>query len=348
MSFELFQDGGPLQARKTGHDQYSLTVSIPKDADGRRAMECPNAECSPGYFKVTPGTGLSGQKTCFCPYCRKEAEPSDFTTKEQIRYAKEMVMREAKAEIHRALGDAFGIGSSGKKRLVDGFITMDVEMKPHTPEHVWQPFEETLRRDLVCPKCALNHSVYGLATWCPDCGEDIFMTHVHEEIKVAQAIVGDVDRRQRELGHRVAARDLENALEDLVSVFEATLKIQIRRQLKLAGQTEQQIEAAMKKIGSRLQSVTNAITIVLEHCGGIALFVANATLESQLDRVFQKRHPITHNLGVVDRKYLDRARSGESEGREVRVDKNEILGTAKITFEVLNDLHKRLFPTAIT
>lgn len=311
-------------------------------------MECPNSDCSPGYFKVTPGTGLSGQKTSFCPYCRKEAEPSDFATQEQIRYAKDMVMREAKGEIHRALGDFFGIGPSGKKRLVDGFITVDVEMKSQPPEHVWQPFEEILRRDLVCPKCTLDHSVYGLATWCPDCGEDIFMTHVHEEIKVVEAVVGDVERRQKELGHRVAARDLENALEDLVSVFEATIKIQIRRYLKMTGQTGQQIEAMMKKIGSRLQSVTNAMLIVPEQCGGISLFVSNPSLEAQLDRVFQKRHPITHNLGVVDRKYLDKARSGEAEGREVRVDKHEILETSKVTFEVLSALHKRLFPAAVT
>jgi uncharacterized Zn finger protein (UPF0148 family) len=346
MSFELFQRGGPLKAQKVGQDQYSLSVTIPKDADGRMARECPNSECSPGYFKVTPGTGLSGQKTAFCPYCRNEAEPSDFATKEQIQYAKDMVMREAKGEIHRALGDAFGIGPSGKKRLVDGFITLDVEMKSHSPDHVWQPFEEILRRDLVCPKCTLDHSVYGLATWCPDCGEDVFMTHVYEEIKVVEAIVGDVDRRQKELGNRVAARDLENALEDLVSVFEATLKIQIRRHLKTAGQNEQQIETVMKKIGSRLQSVTNAVVIVPENCGGVLLIASNPALEAQLDRVFQKRHPITHNLGVVDRKYLDRAPSGEAEGREVRVDKHEIIETSKITFEVLSALHKRLFPTA--
>ena len=58
MSFELFQEGGPLKAKKTGSDQYSMSVSIPKDEDGRVARECPNQECSPSYFKVTPGTGI--------------------------------------------------------------------------------------------------------------------------------------------------------------------------------------------------------------------------------------------------------------------------------------------------
>jgi hypothetical protein len=344
MSFEIFKHGGSLKPQKTGQDQYTLSVSIPKDADGRMARECPNLDCSPGYFKVTPGTGLTGQALAYCPYCQRPAPPSDFTTKEQIRYAKDMVMREARVGIQEALKDALGLGAGGKKRLVDGFITIDMEMKSSSPEHVWQPFEEILRRDLICPKCTLDHSVYGLATWCPDCGKDIFLTHVRGELHVIEAIIGDVERRQKELGHRVAARDLENALEDLVSIFEATLKIEIRRYRKVKGHTNEEIEVTMKKIGSRLQSVSNAVSIVPELCDGILLFAAGSPHESKLDRVFQKRHPITHNLGVVDRKYLEKARSGESEGTEVRVDKQEIQETAQITFTVLAELHSKLFP----
>jgi hypothetical protein len=67
----------------------------------------------------------------------------------------------------------------------------------------------------------------------------------------------------------------------------------------------------------------------------------------KLDAVFQKRHPITHNLGVIDRKYLERVRSGEAEGREVRVDQGEVEQAAEAVFLVLEDLHLRLFPDSI-
>jgi hypothetical protein len=199
MSFELFQPGGPLNAKRVGPDQYSMSVSLPKDVDGRIARECPTADCSPGYFKVTPGTGITGGQTlAYCPYCRKSAEPSDFHTKEQIRYAKDLVEREAVAGMERAMREALGRDSGGKRGLVDGLIKVDLEMKSSPPPHVWKPYEEILRRDLICPKCTLDHSVYGLAVWCPDCGEDIFPTHVQGEIRVIEAIVGDVDRRRRE------------------------------------------------------------------------------------------------------------------------------------------------------
>jgi hypothetical protein len=111
MSFEMIQEGGPLKAKKTGQDQYSMSVSIPKDKDGRLARECPNQECSPGYFKVTPGTGITGGQTvAYCPYCQKSEKPSGFKTKEQIRYAKELVMRETKIGIERAMKETLGLG----------------------------------------------------------------------------------------------------------------------------------------------------------------------------------------------------------------------------------------------
>ncbi|MBI3852620.1 MAG: hypothetical protein HY298_20375 [Verrucomicrobia bacterium] len=345
MSFEMFQEGAPLKAKKTGRDQYSMSVSIPKDEDGRVARECPNQECSPGYFKVTLGTGIiGGQTVAYCPYCQKAAEPSDFHTKEQIRYAKDLVAREAKIGVERMLRESLGLGHSGKKRLVDGLISVDMEIKSNPPQTVRRPNEDILQRDLVCPHCTLDHSVYGFAVWCPDCGKDIFTTHIRGEIRVIEAIIGDVDRRKQELGARVAARDLENALEDLVSIFEATLKIEIRRHRKANGDSSDEIDAAMKKIGSRLQSVSNAASIIPEFCGGISLFAAGSADEGKLDRVFQKRHPITHNLGVVDRKYIERVRSGEAEGKEVRVEKNEILETARITYSVLSEFHSKLFP----
>ena len=48
MSYEIFRQGGPLKARRTGPDNYEMSVSLPKDADGRTARECPDGSCSPG------------------------------------------------------------------------------------------------------------------------------------------------------------------------------------------------------------------------------------------------------------------------------------------------------------
>ncbi len=69
MQSSLFKEGGPFDTKKTGPDQYTMNITIPPNEDGRIARECPNDDCSPGYFKVRGGTGITeNQELIFCPY----------------------------------------------------------------------------------------------------------------------------------------------------------------------------------------------------------------------------------------------------------------------------------------
>lgn len=64
-----------------------------------------------------------------------------------------------------------------------------------------------------------------------------------------------------------------------------------------------------------------------------------------LDAAFEKRHPITHNLGVVDRKYLERAQAAERHGREVRIVATEIEQMLTALSEAIGFMHAALFPS---
>ena len=204
--------------KNLGNDQFRMFFTIPIDAEGRMARECPNTGCSPGYFKVKPGTGITTkQLVAYCPYCRRSAEPDDFSTREQVRYARDLVMREAQKGLQSVMKDALGIGASGKRKFGSGAVSMELSFKPGALLHVRRPFEDEIRRDVICPRCSLDQTVFGLAAWCADCGQDIFMVHVAAELDVTRLMVGDVARREEVLGKRVAAKDLENCLEDAVS-----------------------------------------------------------------------------------------------------------------------------------
>ena len=58
---------------------------------------------------------------------------------------------------------------------------------------------------------------------------------------------------------------------------------------------------------------------------------------------FKKRHPITHNLGIIDRKYLEKIRLIETEGRDVNVTPEEIIVTIDLATQILKQLHGQLF-----
>lgn len=345
MSSELFRRGGPYNIQKTGRDQYSFNVSLPPDGDGRIARECLHEQCSPGYFKVKNGTGITGNHTeAFCPYCRNSAEPSDFSTKEQIRYAKDIVTREAEKSVVTMMKDALGLDSSGRRKLGGGFLSIEMSMKEDSPRYVRRPFEEDLLRAVVCPHCGLDHAVFGLATWCADCGADIFMEHVKAEYDVVRSMLTDIERRRSDLGPRIAARDIENCLEDVVSIFEAVLKAMLSRHLRTAGESEENIHALFKdRIRNGFQNPKRAMEIIKNRTQQELFDGIPAEAVEQLNVTFDKRHPITHNLGVVDRKYLENAYAAEREGREIRVPEEEIERAIAASFDALSSLHLRLF-----
>ena len=318
----LFREGGPHQIERFSDDEYRMSVTIPKDVDGRVARECPNAECSPGYFKVMPGTGIVGtQEVVYCPYCRREGAPANFHTDEQTRYAKDLLLREAMKGVHELLGDALNLGPTGKRKIGGGLISIEMSLEPSSLPEVRRPFEDEVRRDVVCPGCGLDQTVFGLASWCADCGQDIFMTHVAAELAVTRVMLGDVGRREELLGKRVAVKDLENCLEDAVSIFEAAARAIVRRRFLEQHKPKDEIEKAFKRIGNAFQSIDRTRQHLSELFG---ITFEDESVWDQMGHAFEKRHPITHNLGVIDRKYLQRVQAEEREGREVRITAAEI------------------------
>lgn len=343
MSDELFREGGPHSIRRTGRDEYEMSITLPQDERGMVGRECSREGCSPAYFKVKLGTGITGeQEIAYCPYCRSDGHPTAFHTKSQQEYAKRVVENEAVEAMQRMLGDALGLGPSGRKQLGGGMFSIEMSLQRAPRRHVSRPLEEELRRDIRCAMCGLEHAVFGLALWCPDCGTDLFLDHVHEELEVTRRILGAVDDRRAALGARIAARDVENSLEDTVSLFETVLKIVTRRVLQARGQTEEQVDDTFRRhVRNTYQSVGSAAA-TFQALVALDLFAEiDESRRATLANVFEKRHPITHNLGVVDRNYLRRAQSGELEGREVRVKTEEVREAVDVAESVLRNAYRR-------
>lgn len=342
MGDDILSEGGPHKIRKTEDGKYEFGVTIPTNEEGRFARECPNEECSPSYFKVKGGTGITGgQEKAYCPYCRKEAEPDSFTTKDQIRYTEDTVYSEAHRGLDGYIKRSLGFNYAGKRQMDSGLFKINMSIDSLKIPAVAKPNEEELQRVVVCPHCGLDHAVYGLATWCPDCGQDIFMTHVHAEFEVIKSMLNDVERRKKDLGIRVAVKDLENCLEDSVSIFEAVLKAILTRRLRKDGKSEKDINGILKKVQNGFQNPKHARELITEYLQQ-SLF-DNVAVEERLGQIFEKRHPITHNLGVADKKYIRRSLLSEKEGQEIRVTKDEVNEAIAISMNSLNKVYDVVF-----
>ncbi len=343
----MFPKRGPRRFRRTSRDEGTWSIEIPTDADGMLGRQCPAAECSPAYFKVKPGTGITeSHDRAYCPYCRRSEDPCEFVTEAQKDYGLRAVEQETIKGLNKMVKRSLHLGATGRRIIGNDFLSLEVSYKPAKVRPVGRPVEEELRRDIRCPKCGLEHAVFGLATWCPDCGADIFPVHVEEEFRVIRRMLDEVENRRAALGARVAARDIENALEDVVSVFEASLKALTRRHLQAQNLGHNEIQEILRRdVGTAFQNVKRACDRYRDLVGVSLCDDAQPNQHDRLDATFQKRHPITHNLGVIDRRYLHQARSGGLEGREVRVLESEVRWAIDQALKILTIAHTRSFPS---
>lgn len=135
-----------------------VNVPISTDENGLLGRECPAKECL-GYFKVKPGTGLTGPGLlCHCPYCGHAADPSSFWTREQIEYAQSVAFRQFADAVRKDLKQfEFDYPASGPFGIG---LSMKLQPGPLPPVRYYR--EQKLETDVVCDSCTLEYAVFGL------------------------------------------------------------------------------------------------------------------------------------------------------------------------------------------
>ena len=283
-----------------------FTVPVPRDDGGYIGRECPNQDCL-GYFKIVPGTGLPGDVPCHCPYCGHTDDSNNFFTQAQIEYGKSVVLNKVsdallkdlkKLEFNYPPRGMFGIGLSMK---VTGTAA---------PIRTYRELD--LETEVVCDKCTLKYAVYGVFAFCPDCG-------AHNSLQIFTKTL-EVIRKQILLARShpdMAEMMIADALENGVSAFDGFG----RKVFELRSAT-----AASGKPGTvSFQSLAGSRKRLLSEFG---IDMSQAIPPADWDfacRCFQKRHLLSHKMGVVDDEYIQATNDSTAiVGRKVRLDEHEV------------------------
>ena len=167
-----------------GDDIINVSISLPTDEEGMVGRVCPECE---GYFKLKPGTGLPTQE-CHCPYCEHAGTSQDFTTEEQIEYAKSIALNKVFQErIQPSLDKLFDSFKRLESSTRGGFIQLKVTVsgqKISLPVSHYS--EKELETNIICNNCALEFSIYGLFARCPDCNAINAFLIFEKSIKVTR------------------------------------------------------------------------------------------------------------------------------------------------------------------
>ncbi len=269
-----------------------IFVAIPADEKGLTGRRCPNPDCN-SYFKIEFGTGLKGENLpCHCPYCGHVGDPSEFMTEDQIEYAKSVAVRKIsdavfqdfkKFEFNHKPKGAFGIGLSLKVQ------------RPRVPA-IRHYQEEELETETTCSNCTLRYAIYGVFAYCPDCASHNSYQILDQNYSLLEKQLILAEREGGDLGRQL----IEDALENAVAVFDAfgreTCAVAFKNNassLSLNTLSFQSLESAHEK----LKAAANF---------DMKGFLEGDREWAELLKNFQKRHLLSHRLGVVDQVYVDR------------------------------------------
>lgn len=275
----------------------TVTVTFPTDEQGFLGRECPHQACL-GYFKVRPGTGLSGPDLqCHCPYCGHAAGGETFATPEQVEYAKSIALRQFTEAFrrdlkqlefnHRPRPGTFGIGIS-------------LKVTPGAPIPIRHYRERGMETHVSCAKCTLDYAIFGLFAFCPDCGEHNSGQVLEKNLEI---ILKLVELAESQTDVDLKRQLIEDALENCISAFDGFARESCRVRASRSTDPEAAVKVSFQNLDRAAQRMRTLFGIDLTKC------LAEEDLRF-VRRSFLRRHLLAHRAGVVDEQYCRDAQDG--------------------------------------
>ncbi len=298
----MFED---LIKQLQGLNGRSIAIPIQTDERGYIDKQCPSKQCE-FLFKVNEEdwSNLFGDEAVWCPMCRHEAPADQWFTIEQAEHSKSEALTVVKGEINNALRSSAQKFNRWQSR--NGFISMSMEVKGGMQRTYTLPAKaaDVMQLEIRCDNCSARFAVIGSAYFCPACGANsvvrtyqdslrkIRAKHDSEEI-VQQALADAVGKDEAELTSRSLR---ETCLSDGVTAFQKYCEGLYEPFGKASFNVFQRIEEGSElwrtAVGKGFESWLTAQEL------------------SSLKVLYQKRHILAHNDGIIDQRYIEK--SGDS------------------------------------
>jgi hypothetical protein len=321
---------------KEGHDLFSIPLK--PDQDGMIGRECPNEDCQPRYFKMSttipdePAKKIKdfSQIDVTCPYCGTVDNTQHFHTKSQAEWIESMIFR----DVTKSLQDMFKSTFKPIRPKPGDMFSVSLTYRPGPLPSVRHYVEQKLKRSVACDSCGYGYAVYGISFHCPLCGEGNLTQHLNRSAETIRILIEESERIGKERGQEVRDQMIGNALEDVVTLFETFLKhiyqYETRRQLP-----KEEAEAKIKKIGATFQRLEGAEKLFSEDLGFDLFPGCEQKDKAFLQDQFLKRHVLTHNLGLVDKKYIEKAKAYQKQGAELDIKPTDVSRALEIAVNIV-------------
>lgn len=301
-------------------NRQSVPIPIECDENGFLDKQCPSEDCE-FLFKVygEDWANIVKDEAVWCPLCRHEAQAEQWFTIEQVEHAKAEAFAIVQGKIDRALRSS--AQKFNRNQPKNSFISMSMKVDGTTKRTYAIPAKaaEAMRLEIQCEKCQTRFAVIGSAFFCPACGHNSVTQTYSDSLRkirakkdsipiVKQALTQGVGKDDAELTCRSL---LETCISDGVVAFQkyceglyAPFGTAPFNAFQRLDQGSQLWEAAIQK--------------------SYDYWLTDTELE-KLKVLYQKRHILTHNEGIVDSRYLKKSSdTSYKEGQRIVVSERDI------------------------
>ena len=235
----------------------------------------------------------------WCPLCRHEASSDAWFTIEQIEYAKSEAFEVVKGKIHNSLlsgARKFNQGQSKHK-----FISMSMKVKGGKKREYAIPIKsaESMQLKIKCEVCNSRFAVIGSALFCPACGHNSVTQMYADSLRKIKAKRDNIEIVRDAL--------IEAATKDEAELTCRSLKESCILDGVVAFQ--KYCEGLYLKYGTppfnAFQRLKQGNALWKEKIQKGYDFWLQPDEILSLNILFQKRHILSHNEGIVDSKYID-------------------------------------------
>lgn len=282
-------------------DGFTLTVAMPTGDDGLLPLVCPVAPDHRFKVRVIQSSDES-PGDCLCPYCGYTAPAWDFMPAQMAR-VQEAAAGFGEQYLQQLFSDIFGDAARGYSGSSSTGISWSYRPGTLPPTRSLPAYEiEPTRRSMTCLHCGETFAVYGLAIYCPKCGQLAPQQQFAELIRVQrdrlaalERLDDDIRRELEEAG--VFTINYESTFKDGFTALETYLKNRFDREA--TNVTRQPSSMTFQRLDD-----TNALYVA--HVGIDLRQRAGQALWDELQQAAAIRHVLAHNNGVIDDKFLAR------------------------------------------
>lgn len=288
-------------------DIINIPITIRSDERGYFDRECPNPECLYTFkIKLKDWNEKVSGKKVHCPMCGHIATSDQWWTQEQIEETNRIEEDYAQHYAASLLDNMF-------KKLACNTKALKITYKPERKiSFINNPIgqREEWENEITCENCRTQFSVIGTAYFCPCCGcssVDRTFEASLDRINKMLNFIPSIKKAVEENGSKDDAESigrslLERSLGDIVSAFQ-----------KFACCRYETLAKKSARVND-FQIVTKGSNLFQAVCGkNYAIWLREDELAT-MNLLFQRRHILEHNGGIVDVKYLQN--SGDKAFRE--------------------------------